>query len=649
MPLTGPNADSGGAIKLIGRRGDPGCGLTLQASRLVDNEAAAGGAISNLCDASVITITDSLLWKNHALLGGAIYIPTGEELFSELVMRVTGVAENRAEERGGGIFLAGGDAGTNATISDSTFSDNSVANGPGGGLSVLTNREAAVTNLLLRGVTFANNRATSGGGLHIESFGTTKVTMGNSTISGNQAGGEGGGLYMRGVVEYDGTDVRLINSTIANNSATAGGGLYKMDGLLTITNTLIAMNPTGGDCRVSSSPGAPNRYVSGGHNLDSDGSCLPTGVRQPSDLSSANAKLAPLGDNDGPTPTHALFLGSAAINAGDNATCAAPPINGVDQRGIRRSHGSQCDIGAFEVGLATNSHLFVSSASHAKAGGVSFRDEDILAYDLTNHTWQMLFDGSDVGITKDVDAFSLLPDGALLLSFNTTVKVPGLGKVDDSDIVRFIPTTLGNTTAGSFEWYLRGADVGLTTDGEDIDLIDFTWDGQLIVSTIGDFKTPTVSGRDEDLIQLNNAIVGVPSGGDWSFFLDGSRVGLANEDVNGLWRDPGTHELYLTVKDTFAFDDTRIDADDILICTPSGSGTETTCAYRLFWNGDEHDYGSENVESIALGVLPPSFTGGAQASSAESPTPEELAPDDDIDDLNLEELIYQLYLPVVQQ
>jgi hypothetical protein len=47
-------------------------------------------------------------------------------------------------------------------------------------------------------------------------------------------------------------------------------------------------------------------------------------------------------------------------------------------------------------------------------------------------------------------------------------------------------------------------------------------------------------------------------------------------------------------------------------------------------------------------VLPPSFASGIQASSAEIPTPEELAPDDDIDDLNLEELIYRLYLPAIQ-
>ena len=43
------------------------------------------------------------------------------------------------------------------------------------------------------------------------------------------------------------------------------------------------------------------------------------------------------------TQTAALLTGSPAINAGDNATCAA-----TDQRGIARPQGGVCDIGAFD-------------------------------------------------------------------------------------------------------------------------------------------------------------------------------------------------------------------------------------------------------------------------------------------------------------
>lgn len=44
--------------------------------------------------------------------------------------------------------------------------------------------------------------------------------------------------------------------------------------------------------------------------------------------------------------------------------------------------------------------------------GIAFADEDILAQNLETDAWTMYFDGSDVGITDDVDAFGVLPDGA---------------------------------------------------------------------------------------------------------------------------------------------------------------------------------------------------------------------------------------------
>jgi hypothetical protein len=55
-----------------------------------------------------------------------------------------------------------------------------------------------------------------------------------------------------------------------------------------------------------------------------------------------------LQDNGGPTATMALGPGSAALDAGDDATCAAAPVNNLDQRGEVRPKGSRCDIGALE-------------------------------------------------------------------------------------------------------------------------------------------------------------------------------------------------------------------------------------------------------------------------------------------------------------
>jgi len=55
-----------------------------------------------------------------------------------------------------------------------------------------------------------------------------------------------------------------------------------------------------------------------------------------------------LQNNGGPTQTMALGPGSAAIDAADDATCAADPVNNLDQRGVTRPQGLHCDIGAVE-------------------------------------------------------------------------------------------------------------------------------------------------------------------------------------------------------------------------------------------------------------------------------------------------------------
>ena len=53
--------------------------------------------------------------------------------------------------------------------------------------------------------------------------------------------------------------------------------------------------------------------------------------------------LGPLADNGGPTLTHALGVGSPAIDSADAGACPA-----TDQRGVARPQGAGCDVGSFE-------------------------------------------------------------------------------------------------------------------------------------------------------------------------------------------------------------------------------------------------------------------------------------------------------------
>ncbi len=123
------------------------------------------------------------------------------------------------------------------------------------------------------------------------------------------------------------------------------------------------------------------------------------------------------------------------------------------------------------------------------------------------------------------------------------------------DIIRFLPTSLGENTAGTFQWYLDGSDVGLTTSGEKIDAILMFRDieNPLRISTSGGGSAPkhnggTLKWADEDIINFVGAAYGANSAGKWRMHLNGSDTpGLAAEDVNAATRvelNP-QHESYL--------------------------------------------------------------------------------------------------------
>ena len=166
-------------------------------------------------------------------------------------------------------------------------------------------------------------------------------------------------------------------------------------------------------------------------------------------------------------------------------------------------------------------------ASATLPGGLSVENEDVVAFDGT--AFSMFLDGSDVGISgTNVDALAVISGNEILLSFTSPEIIPGIsGTVEDSDIVKFTATGLGDTTSGTFEMFMRGSDVGLSPTAEDIDAIDLHPDGRLIVSTIGSVDVTGVSGADEDLLAFTPDVPGDYSSGTWAMYFDGSDVELS--------------------------------------------------------------------------------------------------------------------------
>jgi hypothetical protein len=162
------------------------------------------------------------------------------------------------------------------------------------------------------------------------------VTISNSTISGNAASIENGGLCVYGAVN-------VANSTIAfNTGADYSGGLRVWGGSLALQSSILANN--GSDPSVPDLLVDMNATISGADNLIMSASGnIPAGVIK----LTSDPKLGPLQYNGGRTRTHALLPGSPAIGSGNNTAAFE-----ADQRGqgYPRTTGANAstDIGAFQ-------------------------------------------------------------------------------------------------------------------------------------------------------------------------------------------------------------------------------------------------------------------------------------------------------------
>ncbi|HRW10545.1 MAG TPA: hypothetical protein P5121_35825, partial [Caldilineaceae bacterium] len=240
---------------------------------------------------------------------------------------------------------------------------------------------------------------------------------------------------------------------------------------------------------------------------------------------------------------------------------------------------------------STGLYLSLSNGGQKSMGTVSgIRDEDIVYFDGTNYT--LFFDGSDVGVGGlDLDALAIVDSTTILLSFTSAATIDGVA-ADDSDIVQFTATSWGENTAGSFALYFDGSDVGLTTNGEDIDAIHRLSDGTLLISTVGTARVNGLGGRylDEDLLHFMPQTLGANTSGTWTLEFDGSAVGLATtstEDVDGVSVD-SNDTLYLTTLGDFAVPNRSGQGSDVFHCTPTGMGVATACNFDVTLYFDSH-------------------------------------------------------------
>lgn len=204
--------------------------VTISGLALVNGNASDGGAIKSF---ESLTVVNSIISGNTASNdGGGIYVQTN----GKFTMTATTVTGNTAED-GGGLYLevAGG-----ISITNSTISGNTATSGKGGGAYISTLVSTNLTaKFLIKDTTIVGNRATgNGGGLYLAPDGRD-ISVINSTITGNTAGINGGGISMG----YGG--LLLKGGILSGNTADSGGGIFvqvRSGKTSTITGTKILNN-----------------------------------------------------------------------------------------------------------------------------------------------------------------------------------------------------------------------------------------------------------------------------------------------------------------------------------------------------------------------------------------------------------------------
>lgn len=281
---------------------------------------------------------------------------------------------------------------------------------------------------------------------------------------------------------------------------------------------------------------------------------------------------------------------------------------------VENDYGEDC----LDYALTLESPLLISAAAAnlgtGNVAGIQFQAQDILAWSRLNNgqeKWEMFFDGSDVGVTKNITNLSsgLLDywheNNNILISLAANQNLPGAGLVTPYDIVRFVPERYGTNTAGTFakDWlgevYLKGSRWSLTTTAEKIDALD-SWGGCYgdAISTAGtakvfdNYSQSIRTAQDEDLL-CREFEDDDYSPEFWEYFFDGTKVpGLKGEDVFAMAYDRVDKQAFLTILGPGVISGNRVTQKDIFaINYPSYTWG------GIVWRGPDHGW-NYNIDAF---------------------------------------------------
>lgn len=323
--------------------------LDLHDSQVAGNTAYEGGGVYfqgtlTTFNLQSVSITNSLIYSNTASLSAGFENHSGNAAVP-VILQDSNLYQNHADLYGGAIGNSGTLRITNTTL------DSNTALKRGGGIY-----DYEGGKLVIEQSTLSRNTSMTGGGVYSEFFinNSAGLALTNSTLSGNSASQDGGGIYA------DGGQIQLYNATISANHVQVaagtvypgmGGGVYLAPRVsFSAQNALIADNTHRYGAVLPEPDDCFGPLNSLGYNLIEEPANCTIGGVSTGNITGQDPRLSPLRNSIGHPQVQAPVPGSPAIDAGQTPSCT--DANGApilfDERGVQRPVGGRCDIGAVE-------------------------------------------------------------------------------------------------------------------------------------------------------------------------------------------------------------------------------------------------------------------------------------------------------------
>ncbi len=334
-----------------------------------NNTATTGGALTVYASSSgfengaIATVTDCQFTANTAAstaskstksYGGAIYV----ERRSSLTVKGTNFKQNTARTEGGAVYAGGA---STVSLTDTVFDRNAILeNGNHGGAAAIHS-----VTLTAEEVTFKGNQAGGNGGALYVSYASaydcnSEVFLKDSTFSSNSTEELGGALYVtKQTVETEKRILTVQNTSFTSNSATQGGAMYFVSGTdAYMTDTTFSEN--------EATDGAGGAIYSSGAELELD---TATFLKNTSTGSGAALYLA----NEGKTTLYNITAsGNASEAAGGFLYASAGTLTMYDS--VLTANTAKTNAGglALYAGASANVYntQFDQNIAEGSGGGV---------------------------------------------------------------------------------------------------------------------------------------------------------------------------------------------------------------------------------------------------------------------------------------